>query len=100
MISILKLYSEMDSQSPSVQTQSNGPWRPPGCTGKVYDVQLIEWLLHSRYPQYNFVASLHAVPIIQTGPADSERTPRPLKAVSRDEPSPSRSWSASQIQVP
>ena len=42
----------------------------------------------------------HPVPTIQTGPADSERIPRPLKMEIWVDPPESRSWSASHTQVP
>jgi hypothetical protein len=41
-----------------------------------------------------------AVPIIHTGPWDSDRIPRPAYAVIIASPSRSKSWSASQTQVP
>ena len=41
-----------------------------------------------------------AVPIIHTGPWDSDRIPRPEYTVIIASPSRSRSWSASQTQVP
>lgn len=43
---------------------------------------------------------LHPVPINHTGPADSERIPRPLNAEICLDPPLSRSWSASHTHVP
>lgn len=48
----------------------------------------------------NVGSDLHPVPINHTGPADSERIPRPLNAVICFDPPLSRSWSASQTHVP
>ena len=39
----------MDSQFRSVRSQSNGPWRLQGCTGRGYDAQLINRLPHVKY---------------------------------------------------
>lgn len=67
------------------------------CTGRACGVRLNKrvrvkaCLVHDKLP---------AVPIIQTGPFDRDKTPRPEKRLICFSPLISRSWSESQTQVP